>query len=182
MKQAEAIELIRGAVASGAGGTWADLGAGTGTFTRALAALIGPAGVVYAVDRDAGSLRTLARPAGSEGAEIRTLVGDFTRTLDLPRLNGVIVANALHYVPYDDQPAVLERVVGLVDSPGVVVIVEYERRDANRWVPYPIPFQPLQALARTIGLADPAPLASRPSRYSGAIYSAVVRLGAPARA
>jgi ubiquinone/menaquinone biosynthesis C-methylase UbiE len=175
VKHAEAVELIRGAVAV-PGGTWADLGSGTGTFTRALAALVGVGGVIYAVDRDARLLRELAGAASSDGASVRTLVADFTVPLDLPRLNGVLVANALHYVPYADQPRVLERIAGMVDSPGVVVIVEYERREANRWVPYPLSFEPLRDLARQARLADPMRLATRPSRYSGSIYSAVVRL------
>ena len=177
MEQAEAIELIRGAVDEGTGGTWADLGAGAGTFTLALASLLGPDGLVYAVDHDGSALRRLSRAAGSEGAQIRTVVGDFTRQLDLPRLNGVIAANALHYVRYDDQPRVLGDIAASVDPPGAIVIVEYERREANRWVPYPIRFEPLRALARTVGLPDPVLLATRPSRYSGSIYSALVRLG-----
>lgn len=177
MKQSEAIELIRGAVAEGVGGTWADLGAGGGTFTRALASLIGPTGVVYAVDRDSRSLANLARPADATTAEVRTLVGDFTRGLALPRLTGVLVANALHYVPYADQSRVVGEIAALVDPPGALVIVEYERRDANRWVPYPIPFEPLVTLARSVGLVDPVLLATKPSRYGGSIYSAVVRRG-----
>ena len=176
MEQREAIELIRGAVAA-PGGTWADLGAGNGTFTQAVASLVGPDGVVYAVDRDARSLRDLARAAGRHGAAVRTLAADFTEPLDLPRLTGVVVANALHYVPYRDQPRVLGHIAAMVDAPGVVVIVEYERREANRWVPYPVTLEALRTLTKQAGLADPVRLGSRPSRFSGSIYSALVRLG-----
>lgn len=175
MEHREAIELIRGAVRA-PGGTWADLGAGVGTFTRALASLLGADGVVYAVDREAKALRNLAGSAAGESAEVRTLVADFTERLDLPRLDGVVIANALHYVPYQDQARVLGQIASMVDRPGDVVIVEYERRDANRWVPYPLSFEPLRALAREAGLADPVRLVTRPSRYTGSIYSAVVRL------
>ena len=175
MEQAEAIDLIRGAVTT-PGGTWADLGAGGGTFTRALASLIGSSGVVYAVDRDAKSLRGLASKASPYSGEIRTAVADISERLDLPKLSGVVVANALHYVPYPDQARVLEQITSLVDPGGVLVVVEYERRDANRWVPYPITFDTLRAAARDAKLPEPALLASRPSRYSGSIYSAVVRL------
>ena len=58
MQAHEAIELIRPAVDT-AGGTWADFGAGRGTFTRAVAKLIGPAGRVLAVDTDPAALPTL---------------------------------------------------------------------------------------------------------------------------
>ena len=90
MEQEEAVALI-GAAVTDVGGTWADLGAGTGTFTRALASLIGPSGVVYAVDRDAHALRTLSRaPQDAASAAIRTVVGDFTEAVELPALDGVV--------------------------------------------------------------------------------------------
>jgi SAM-dependent methyltransferase len=172
--QDEAVGLIRGASVE-AGSTWADLGAGAGTFTRAIASLIGAGGTVYAVDRDAGALRGLARAGHDAGAAIRVVVADFTDRLDLPLLDGVVLANALHYVPYVEQRPVLERVSALVGETGSIVVVEYERRDANRWVPYPISFDALGVLAAEAGLTVPARLASRPSRYTGSIYSALVR-------
>ena len=51
MNVRDAVQLIAPAVP--AGGRWADLGAGRGTFTAALARLLGPGGTVYAIERDA---------------------------------------------------------------------------------------------------------------------------------
>jgi ubiquinone/menaquinone biosynthesis C-methylase UbiE len=174
--QREAIALIRAGVTD-KGGSWADLGAGSGVFTRALAALLGPDGTVYAVDRDAAALRELARTARNtaSGATIRTVVGDFAAPLELPPLDGVLVANALHYVPYAEQPVVLRRVASLLTDGAPLVVVEYDRQHANRWVPYPITPAALAAAARDAGLGVPTALATRPSRFSGTIYSAVVR-------
>jgi ubiquinone/menaquinone biosynthesis C-methylase UbiE len=176
MEQHEAIALI-GAAVTEAGGTWADLGAGAGTFTRALASLLGPAGVVYAVDRDANALRALARASARDPASavIRTVVGDFTEPVELPTLDGVVLANALHFVPYAEQPHVLQRIVPLLVERAPLVIVEYERRVANRYVPFPITFDALGTLARECALDAPRLLATRPSRYQGTIYSAVLR-------
>ena len=58
MDNADHVRLLRGAVDPG--GTWADIGAGTGAFTLALAYLLGPGGQVIAVDRDRGALDTNA--------------------------------------------------------------------------------------------------------------------------
>jgi ubiquinone/menaquinone biosynthesis C-methylase UbiE len=171
----EAIALIRAAVTE-TGGVWADLGAGSGVFTRALATLLGPTGTVYAVDRNPGALRELDRRTASAeaGATVRTIVGDFTGSLELPPLDGVLVANALHYVPYADQPAFVRQVASFLTKGAPIVVVEYDRRHANQWVPYPITPAALAALARDAGLDTPTVLATRPSRYSGTIYSAVV--------
>lgn len=177
MEQQAAIEFIAAAITA-RGGVWADLGAGSGTFTRALASLIGPDGTVYAVDRDAGSLRDLAqvRGGGKTRATIKTIVGDFTEPLELPALDGVLLANALHYVAYDDQATVMRRIAALAGPRAPIVIVEYDRRSANRYVPYPITPTTLATVAAEAGLTPPTILATRPSQYSGTMYSAVVRL------
>lgn len=176
MKDRDAIALISAAVTK-PGGVWADLGAGSGMFTRALATLLGPSGTVYAVDSDPGALRELDRRAvpSAPRAIVRTIIGDFTEPIDLPPLDGVLVANALHYVPYADQPTVVRRIASLLADAAPVVVVEYDRRHANQWVPYPITPAALNALARDAGLGAPRILATRPSRYSGTIYSAIVR-------
>ena len=51
MRHPDHVNLLRGALPQ-AGGTWADLGSGTGAFTLALAELVGPHGTVYSVDTD----------------------------------------------------------------------------------------------------------------------------------
>src|SRR6266849_8660757 len=61
--QAELVGLLRGGVDAN-GGWWADLGAGEGAFTLALADLLGPGAHITAVDREAGSLRALADAMG----------------------------------------------------------------------------------------------------------------------
>jgi SAM-dependent methyltransferase len=105
MNESDAADLLRPAVAATPGAHWADLGAGTGTFTRALAALLGPDAHLYAVDADERALRSIR--AWAEGTPdtpaVRILPGDFTRRLPLPPLDGIVMANALHFVR--DQPA-----------------------------------------------------------------------------
>ena len=172
----DALELIRDAVTT-RGGTWADLGAGGGTFTRAVATLLGPDGHIYAVDRDVSSLRDLA-PSGERtrsAAAITTIVGDFTQPLELSNLDGVVIANALHYVSYADQPRVLEQIAAMLVPGAPIVIIEYDRENANKWVPYPISIVTLMQLAHDAGLTKPVILGKRPSQYGGDLYIAVVR-------
>jgi len=170
----DASSLIEGALA-GAGPAWADLGAGDGTFTRALIARLGPDGRVYAVDRDRRALARLERWAKAQRANVTTVVADFARAfelpgLDRPMLDGILVANALHFVR--DQEGVLARLVGWLRPGGRVVLVEYDRRGASPWVPHPIPMGRLPALAAAAGLSSPVVTETRPSAYGGNLYVA----------
>src|SRR4029079_1032936 len=74
---ADHVRLLRDGVTSG--GTWADLGAGTGAFTLALAELVGPTGEVIAVDRDRGALRELERTVRRGGGSRGTMSRDFPK-------------------------------------------------------------------------------------------------------
>ena len=103
------VALLRGGVPN-PGGMWADLGAGRGAFTLALADLIGPEGTIYAVDKDRRALDTLTRSmaASFPAVTTHTISADFTRALDLPALDGIVIANSLHFIRRK-QP-VLERI------------------------------------------------------------------------
>ena len=83
MNPREAAALIASAVGD-RGGTWADVGAGDGTFTRALVQLLPPGSRVYAVDTDAKALRELEVWAARAKANVIPVVADFTRPFDLP--------------------------------------------------------------------------------------------------
>ncbi len=172
MDSDDAVALLKPAIPREPG-VWADLGAGTGTFTRALASLL-PGGRVYAVDQSARSLSKLNNQRRGS-ATIIPVVADFTQPLDLPGLGGVeldglLFANSLHFVA--DPERVLKALAQHVRTGGRVVIVEYDRRAASRWVPYPIPANHLPALAKAAGLGEPAIVASRPSSFGGILYVA----------
>lgn len=169
MRHDEALALVRGGV--GPGGVWADLGAGTGTFTRALRELIGPGGTVWAVDRRDEAVRALNRTGSSPGAEVRVLRADFTDPLDLPPLDGALMANALHFV--EDQEAVIRRIARALRPGGRLLLVEYDRSRGNRWVPYPVPPDRFEALCEAAGLTPPEEIGRRSSAYWREMYAAV---------
>jgi ubiquinone/menaquinone biosynthesis C-methylase UbiE len=170
----DAVELIRAAMPRPAG-TWADLGAGDGTFTRALVELLGPESRIYAVDRDARALAALERWAKAAAPNVIAVRADFTRSFEMQGLadaafDGMLFANALHYVR--DAGAVLARLAQRLRPGGRVVIVEYDRRPASRWVPHPIPAERLPALAAAAGLSSPVVTGRRRSAFGGNLYVA----------
>ncbi|HMM41220.1 MAG TPA: methyltransferase domain-containing protein [Thermomicrobiales bacterium] len=171
MDHADHVALIRAGVEPG--GAWADLGSGTGAFTLALAELLGPAGIIYSIDRDRASLREQQRRMRERfpATEIYYQVADFTAPLDLPPLDGIVLANSLHFQP--DAGAVVARLRDLLRPAGRLVVVEYDTDRGNRWVPYPVSYSTWQTVAVRAGYTDTRLLASRPSRFLGAIYAAL---------
>jgi len=160
-------------------GSWADTGAGTGTFSRALARRLGSGSRIYAVDRDAAAIAALPRGI-TGGVEIIPMIADFTRPssfsgTDVSGLDGLLFANSLHFITRPH--VILSRLVQLLRPGGSVLIVEYDGRRPSRWVPHPIPAAHLPEIAAAAGLAPPAITATRRSAYGGSLYVAVTTWG-----
>ena len=172
MDHRDHVRLIREGV-EGGGTTWADFGSGSGAFTLALADLLGPDGSIVSIDRDARALAAQARSLSEAfpRVPVTPLVADFGRPLDLPRLDGIVMANSLHFTR--DKQAVLGLVQGYLRPAGRLVLVEYDADSGNPWVPYPLSYRTWEALAAEVGFRETRRLASVPSRFLGSIYSAL---------
>ncbi len=168
MNHADLVALIEDRVTERTG-RWADLGSGEGAFTLALADLLGPGSHITAVDRDAGALRHLER-GRFPGVEIETMVGDFTRPLAFVNLDGVVMANSLHFVR--DKAPVLESVRKMLRPGGTLIVVEYGTDRGNPWVPHPFSYGTWQKMAARAGFTGIRLLRTIPSRHLGTIYGA----------
>ena len=166
------VRLLRGGVAE-PGGVWADLGSGAGAFTLALADLLGPTGEIYSVDKDQGTLREQERAMHSRFPEttMHYLVADFSKQLELPPLDGVVMANSLHFQRQKDP--VLQLVRGYLKPSGRLVLVEYNVDRGNTWVPYPLSYGTWEVLARKNEFASTTLLTTQPSRWLGEMFSAL---------
>ncbi len=173
MQQHELVNLIREAVGTPAvphqPAVWADFGAGDGNFTRALRELIGEQATIYAVDRNGAALHSLRRQhdAGHPPDTLHTLTADFTLPLTLPLLDGVLMANALHFVPARDHGYTLKQIAGYLRPGGRLVLVEYDFDRARSYVPHPISSRQFPDLLRAAGWIDPQITATRTSPRSG---------------
>ena len=150
---------------------WADLGAGSGLFSAALSRLLLPGSSIYAVDKKVVPHIQTA----NEGVDIVSLTTDFEKeNLVIGRLDGVLMANSLHYVC--DKISFLSKCKNEFAN-NVFLIVEYDTdKPVGRWVPYPISFLSLYQLFWSRGYKNITKLAQRPSMYGHSqMYSAIIQ-------
>lgn len=167
------IDLLRPAGLS-SGASFADLGAGSGAFTLALRELLGLSADIYAVDRDRNQLNSLEQAHRSRfgGVEnLHLITGNFTRDLALPLLDGVLMANSLHF--FREKGKVLRHVRSFLKPGGKLLMVEYNVDRGNPWVPHPLSFETFRELAPRAGFSQPRLLAKNPSSFLREFYSAV---------
>jgi len=171
VRHAEHVALLRDGVTRG--GVWADLGSGEGAFTLALADLLGEDGRIHSIERDAAALTTQRDAIAKRFPRVAVefLRADFTKPLDLPPLDGIVMANSLHF--YRDKEELVRRLVGHLKGDGRFVLIEYDADRGNMWVPHPISFATWEQVAPRAGLTGTRLLAKVPSRFLGAIYSAL---------
>lgn len=180
MTHDEASDFIRPAVANHHG-DWADLGAGTGMFTAALAQLLGAPYSVTALERDVASLAELRRLATSlpgTAAVMHVLAADLADPAALDAiapgsLTGVLFGNVLHY--FADPLPLLRTARTKLRRDGALVVLEYEGARANPWVPHPVSLHRLGELADAAGLDSCDVVSQTTSRYQGTLYCAVLR-------
>ena len=174
MDHAEHVALIRNGIPA-PGGNWADLGSGRGAFTLALADLLGPTAQIWSVDRDARALReqqAILR-ARFPAVTLHAIGGDFGRPLELPPLDGALLANSLHFLRDAEKYVALGLLRGYLRPGGRLVIVEYDTDRGNPWVPHPFSYPTWEGLARRNGFTATRLLARRASRTFTGMYSAL---------
>ena len=173
MDHKDHVDLLRPADLS-QGGTWADFGAGSGAFTLAMSELVGINAEIYAIDRDKSALARLEqshRARFGTSQNIHTMRADFTGALSLPPLDGILMANSLHY--YRDKEKLLRHIRKYLKWNGALLLVEYNVDSGNPWVPHPLSFETFHSLAPRSGFSEPSLLAKAPSRFLREFYSAI---------
>lgn len=175
MDHADHVALLRNGIPE-PGGVWADFGSGTGAFTLALAELIGPAGEIYAVDKDRHALRRQKDRMQRRFPDVTVhyVVADFTEHIDeLPALDGIVMANALHFTRQKDH--VVRLIYDYLRAGGRFILVEYNTDRGNRWIPHPLSFETWKTAAERNGFVSVQLLETRPSSFLGQFYAALSR-------
>lgn len=107
------------------GAVVADLGAGSGLFEGPLAEAVGPSGMVYAVDIDAGLIDAIARKATAGGwRNVKPVLGQFTDPgLATGSVDVAFINDVLHHV--EQRAAYLGNVARILKPGGRIALIEY---------------------------------------------------------
>ena len=152
---------------------WADLGAGDGLFSSALSTLLAPQSRIYAVDSNRSVLSKIKLASGD--VELTTIHENFASPgLNISGLDGMLMANSLHFVP--NKFSALQSLKTKLQPNGRMIIIEYDMRTPNAWVPYPIPFTELKPLLLKVGFSVIEKIGERPSIYNASVMYCVVAL------
>lgn len=172
MNHADHVALLQDGIPQ-PGGVWADLGSGDGAFTLALAELLGPGAAIYSVDKNGSRLRRQERNLRGRypGTKLQTITADYTHPFNLPALDGVVMANALHFQREKD--AVLRLIHDTLRPGGRLILVEYNVDKGNIWVPHPLSYPSWEKLAGRNGFVNTRLIGRRPSSFLGEIYAAL---------
>jgi len=173
MNHQDHVNLIAKGVPAGSGGVWADIGAGRGAFTLALAELLGAGNTIHVVDKDRRALKANQQSIKNQfpGVEVEAVQKNFTRPFTLPPLDGLIMANALHFVRHKE-PVVMA-LKEFLRPGGHFILVEYDTNRGNHWVPYPLTYNDWATLTAHCGFQQTSLLATRPSSFLGRFFSAL---------
>ena len=108
----------------------ADIGAGSGFFTKRLARAVGPQGRVYAVDVNPVSLRELKAALGEDITNVEIVRGEENDPrLPADRLDAALIVNAYH--EFAEHQAMLARILAALKPGGRLALVEPAPRAAG---------------------------------------------------
>jgi ubiquinone/menaquinone biosynthesis C-methylase UbiE len=150
---------------------WADLGCGDGFFTYVLAEKLKSGSAIQAVDINYHKLKSQT----VDGVFIQFRQGNFAKEkLQLSNLDGILMANSLHYI--SDKESLLRNLIQCLKESGQFLIVEYNTKKPNKWVPYPIDYESLKLMFSKCGFAGSKIIGERKSAYgSNSMYAATFK-------
>ncbi|MFL5743412.1 MAG: methyltransferase type 11, partial [Niastella sp.] len=139
-----------------------------GLFSEALFTLLPPGSTIHAVD-------LYKQPNLPHYPPIIFHQADFVKDkLPIPPLDGILMANSLHYVK--EQVGCIKQLKNyLRNGAGVFILIEYDTDSGNQWVPFPVSFARAQSIFGDAGFSRIEKIGERPSMYRrDSMYAALI--------
>lgn len=152
-------------------GIWLDAGCGDGVFADVLRESNPAELCVIGLDRDRYSLRRFSNCLDSKQQPALAVLGDLESELPFTGLDGILLANVLHYFAHPEQVNILRRVARAMNHSGMLVIVEYNSNQSTSAVPHPIPLSSVSQLLKDASFIAPQKISRVSSSYLREMYA-----------
>ena len=143
---------------------WADLGCGSGIFCEAVASRLASGSQILGLDKERQPMKTFTNNV----VQIQYRNGDFTQYEFDTMYDGFMLGNSIHYV--ENKAEILKKLMKQLTPSGRILVIEYDRSDANEWVPFPIPFLELESICASENIGVITKLNERESSYGSQMY------------
>lgn len=140
-----------------AGGTFLDIGAGSGYLAIAAAEIMGPGGKVYALDNHASSVEALQKEIAARSlTTITALAVDATQPFPIPRgtVNMCLMSNVLHgFAANNEIDRVLKNINAVLAEDANLIVIDFLPQDTGFGPPPEIRLSPdaVETLLRPYG-------------------------------
>ena len=130
----------------------ADLGSGSGLFTRPIAKAVAPGGIAYAVDIDAALLKIVAASARDAGITNIVTVHAAPDDAKLPEpVDVILICDTLHHI--QNQAAYLKGLRRYLKPGGRIAVIDFSANWPEGHEPLRYSFEQLEAWMRGAGFA-----------------------------
>lgn len=147
---------------------WADLGCGSGVFTKVLAGLLPQKSNIAGIDRNDQQISGRTE----NDVDITFWKADFMNDdLPLSDLDGIMMANSFHFIK--DKEILIKKLEKHFKDRPRFLIIEYDHHQPNKWEPYPAPFIELKKVFDKLNYRSIEKIGELKSAYGGIMYASV---------
>lgn len=152
-------------------GIWVDAASGDGVFAETLIEQSPSTLLVIGLDLRLSAAERFRNAVCRVVNKGIALQADISSPLPVRSVDGILVANGLHFFQEKQQAEILENFAQALKDGGSLIIVEYNTARPTAAVPFPIPLQSMDRLLTTSGFEQAKNTSRVKSSYLGEMYA-----------
>jgi ubiquinone/menaquinone biosynthesis C-methylase UbiE len=153
-------------------GIWVELACGDGVFAEITLEIASPEIKIIGLDIDRSALTQFRDHLEKKKSEdLLPLQADLEHSLPMSKVDGIILANGLHFFPEQQQIQILTNCASVLKHDGHILIIEYNTERSTTAVPYRLPERNIYRLLIDAGFSAPLKISHVSSSYLGQLYS-----------
>jgi ubiquinone/menaquinone biosynthesis C-methylase UbiE len=162
-------------------GIWVDAASGDGVFAETLIEQSPSTITVIGLDLRLSAAQRFRNAVCRVVNNGVALQADLSSPLPVRSVDGILVANGLHFFQEKQQAEILRNFARALKDGGSLIIVEYNTARPTAAVPFPIPIQSMDRLLITSGFEHVQNTSRVRSSYLGEMYAVLTNKRSPER-